>query len=122
MTTYIVVAIVAFVCLVAGYLTCAMMSVAKSSDELADRLHENMKRGKESNMSNMSYCRFANTGPDIIDCTNAVREAMDDDKTIEQFRQELSSKSERAAFDRMRDYCQDFIDAYNTLAGGKYNG
>jgi hypothetical protein len=59
-------------------------------------------------MANMSYCRFQNTAQDLRDCVTVVEEAYDlDDLDL--------SNDETYAMQRMRNLCQDFLDAYECL-------
>jgi hypothetical protein len=59
-------------------------------------------------MANMSYCRFQNTVQDLRDCVTVVEEAYDlDDLDL--------SNDETYAMKRMRNLCQDFLDAYERL-------
>jgi hypothetical protein len=66
-------------------------------------------------MSNMSYCRFENTSNDMLDCLNAVGEAVDEGKTLNQFKKELSSSDERHAFDRLLQAARDFVEVAEQL-------
>ena len=59
-------------------------------------------------MANMSYCRFQNTAQDLRDCVNSLEEGYDlDDLDL--------SNDETYAMKRMRNLCQDFLDAYDRL-------
>lgn len=51
-------------------------------------------------MSNMSYCRFQNTVPDMQDCLDALRDAFKGDV----------SKEELKEAKRLRALCLKFID------------
>lgn len=59
-------------------------------------------------MSNMSYCRFENTSNDLFDCVSAMEEAYDmDELDLNQY--------EQAAFQRMRELCQQFLQESDRL-------
>ena len=61
-------------------------------------------------MPNMSYCRFENTAADLLDCLNAMQEAIDDGYTLKEFRERLSSENERNAFDRFLIFATDVAE------------
>ena len=50
-----------------------------------------LKRERESNMSNMSYCRFENTYNDLLDCYDSLVNDDTDDMSVyeEQAKQNL---------------------------------
>ena len=66
-------------------------------------------------MSNMSYCRFENTVGDVRDCAEAINEAQEENQTNEDFIKALSSDSERRAFKRMYEECQQFVEIYESF-------
>lgn len=51
-------------------------------------------------MGNMSYCRFANTLSDLIDCRHAIME--EDEADL--------SESERRAMKRLIEVCQEIVE------------
>ena len=55
-------------------------------------------------MANMSYCMFENTSMDLRDCVTTMEEACN-------MRELDLSKSERSAFEHMRDLCERFLEA-----------
>lgn len=54
-------------------------------------------------MGNLSYCRFRNTLSDLRDCADALLDGPPEDA------------SEFRAAERMRQICQDFLDAADCL-------
>jgi hypothetical protein len=74
-------------------------------------------------MSNMSYCQFENTLRDLAQCTNTVEQFMDANFTLsetvagEKFEKDLSSHSERDAFNSLVGQCREFLQAYADLRG-----
>ena len=65
-------------------------------------------------MANMSYCRFENTLGDLRDCLYAVQEALDEGKTLTEFKASLN-EYERSAFVRMLSVCEEFQQAFEEL-------
>ena len=55
-------------------------------------------------MSNMSYCRFQNTVPDLEDCLDALNEA---DWNLEAMQKSASSEQEADAMARFVELIQD---------------
>lgn len=60
-------------------------------------------------MANMSYCRFENTNMDLLDCINAIGQALDDGKTMAQFQEQMSSY-EKIAMKQILDNCHLLIE------------
>lgn len=54
-------------------------------------------------MANMSYCRFENTYGDLADCVRALRDC-----------EEMSDLEHRYA-SLMREMCEDYIRAYDSI-------
>jgi hypothetical protein len=75
-------------------------------------------RAGERQMSNMSYCRFENTSSDVADCKFAIDEAIDEGKTLAEFKAELSSDQERHGFNRMVRHCRKFLELVDEMEGG----
>ena len=54
-------------------------------------------------MANMSYCRFENTLRDLVDCANALDRIVYEGESI--------SESEWEYAQRMKEWCERFIEA-----------
>jgi hypothetical protein len=67
------------------------------------------KPQEESDMPNMSYCRFENTSGDLRDCVDAMVESI----TWQDL--DLSS-TEYCAYRYMRSLCQQFLEEYDRLS------
>lgn len=67
-------------------------------------------------MANMSYCRFENTNSDLVDCTNAIGQALDDEKTYAEFFSELN-EYEQYALSNLRRNAERFLEMYAELKG-----
>ena len=59
---------------------------------------------------NLSYCRFENTSADLIDCVNEMGES-------ENILEMNLSSTERKGMDKMKEYCEYFLEEYERLTG-----
>jgi len=60
-------------------------------------------------MANMSYCRFGNTALALKDCLDELEQAIDEGKTVAQFRGTLSAEEQRG-FDHVLQLSQKFLE------------
>ena len=65
-------------------------------------------------MANMSYCRFENTNNDLVDCINAIGQAIENGQTHAEFMAELN-EYERSAIKRLLGNCAQFIEYMEEL-------
>jgi hypothetical protein len=67
-------------------------------------------------MPNMSYCRFENTAGDVLDCVNALDEAIADGDSFKDFTASLSSDQERWGLKYMIEHCRRFVELYDEFS------
>lgn len=67
-------------------------------------------------MANMSYCRFENTNRDLVDCTNAIAEALDEGQSFDEFFAGLN-EYEQYAIRALRHNAERFLELYAELKG-----
>jgi hypothetical protein len=53
---------------------------------------------------------FENTSNGLIGCFDAIKKALEDGKTLDEFLAELSSDKERRGFDVLLTACKKFLD------------
>ena len=58
---------------------------------------------------------FENTSNGLLGCLDAMKKALEDGKTIDQFLAELSSDEERRGFDVLLTACKKILDAAEDL-------
>jgi hypothetical protein len=56
-----------------------------------------------------------NTANDLSACVEDVQEALDNNLTFAEFKEQLSSDYERRGFDKLVELCKDFIDAVESF-------
>lgn len=67
-------------------------------------------------MANMSYCRFENTNRDLVDCTNAIGEALDNEVSYAEFFAGLN-EYEQYSIHALRQNAERFLELYAELKG-----
>jgi len=67
-------------------------------------------------MANMSYCRFENTNRDLVDCGNAIAEALDEEVSYAEFFAGLN-EYEQYAVSHLRRNAERFLELYAELKG-----
>ncbi len=60
-------------------------------------------------MSNMSYCRFENTVPDLQDCYDALSDA----GSIKEMEDNASSEFEKKAIRKLVKLCKEIADDFS---------
>ena len=58
---------------------------------------------------------FENTSNGLVSCLDAMKKALEDGKTIDQFLAELSSDEERRGFDVLLTACKKILDVAEEL-------
>lgn len=69
-----------------------------------------------SNYPNMSYCMYENTVGALNQICNDLSDALDDQVTIEEYREDRSSRQEAEAFDRIKYMCEDVLRLIENLS------
>ena len=69
-----------------------------------------------SNYPNMSYCMYENTVAALNQICNDLSDSLDDQVTIEEYREDRSSRQEAEAFDRIKYMCEDVLRLIENLS------
>lgn len=64
----------------------------------------------------MSYCMYENTVGALNQICNDLSDALDDQVTIEEYREDRSSRQEVEAFDRIKYMCEDVLRLIENLS------
>ena len=81
-----------------------------------EKIKEHQYNKHMSNYPNMSYCMYENTVAALNQICNDLSDSLDDQVTIEEYREDLSSRQEAEAFDRIKYMCNCVLSLIENLS------